>query len=218
MRITIPHHVRTVIAAATFLAPGYDRASGIETIVESAREIPVAYDVDVVVVGGTTGAITAAVEAASKGAKVFLAAPRPYLGEDIAGTLRLWLEEGEEPETPLEREIFDRAASSSGFANQLEFTYEADQKADAKHPDPAGKVLTNSKWATASNDSVQFNADVTLVADLGKMARVKELHLLAFQRAGEFEVGDVEVWTFAERHPLARTRQNRRKIHQRGNR
>ena len=37
-----------------------------DTIVESAREIPVAYDVDVVIVGGGVGAVTAAVEAASK--------------------------------------------------------------------------------------------------------------------------------------------------------
>ena len=44
---------------------------------ESAREIPVAYSVDVVVVGGSTGAVAAACEAARSGAKVFLAAPRP---------------------------------------------------------------------------------------------------------------------------------------------
>ena len=44
---------------------------------ESARDIPVAHQVDVVVVGGGTGAVAAAVAAAEKGAKVFLAAPRP---------------------------------------------------------------------------------------------------------------------------------------------
>ncbi|HID22936.1 MAG TPA: FAD-dependent oxidoreductase, partial [Planctomycetaceae bacterium] len=58
---------------------------------ESAREIPVAYEVDVVVVGATTGAVEAARTAAQAGAKVFLAAPRPYLGDDMTATLRLWL-------------------------------------------------------------------------------------------------------------------------------
>ena len=68
---------------------------------ESARQIPVAYSVDVVVVGGSTGAVSAAVAASRAGAKVFLAAPRPYLGDDMTATLRLWLEEGETPVAPL---------------------------------------------------------------------------------------------------------------------
>jgi hypothetical protein len=75
-------------------------------VVESAREIPVANRVDVVVVGGSTGAVAAAVAAAEKGAKVFLAAPYPYLGEDMTATLRLWLEEGEKPESPLAKSLF----------------------------------------------------------------------------------------------------------------
>ena len=68
---------------------------------ESAREIPVAYEVDVVVVGGGTGAVSAAVAAAQAGAKVFLAAPHPYLGDDMTATLRLWLDESEVPTAPL---------------------------------------------------------------------------------------------------------------------
>lgn len=76
-------------------------------IQESARSIPVAYEVDVLVVGGSTGAVSAAVAAAASGARVFVAAPRLYLGEDMCATLRLWLEEGEEPRAPLARQIFD---------------------------------------------------------------------------------------------------------------
>ncbi|MCH5372708.1 MAG: hypothetical protein JJ992_01940, partial [Planctomycetes bacterium] len=37
---------------------------------ESAREIPIAYEVDVVVVGGGTGAASAAITAAEQGANV----------------------------------------------------------------------------------------------------------------------------------------------------
>ncbi len=73
---------------------------------ESARDIPVAYDVDVVVVGGTSGGVAAAVEAAQKGAKVFLAAERPYLGVDLCGTYRLWLEPAEKPTSLLARRLF----------------------------------------------------------------------------------------------------------------
>ena len=51
-------------------------------VTESAREIPIAYQVDVVVVGGSSGAVTAACEAARNGARVFLAAPRSFFLHD----------------------------------------------------------------------------------------------------------------------------------------
>ena len=85
---------------------------------ESARAVPVAYDVDVAVVGGSSGAVSAAVSAAEKGAKVFLAAPRPYLGEDMCATLRLWLEEGEEPASPLAKKLFAAAGGAASAPAQ----------------------------------------------------------------------------------------------------
>ncbi|MFP4176112.1 MAG: FAD-dependent oxidoreductase [Candidatus Brocadiia bacterium] len=45
---------------------------------------------DVAVAGGSVRAVAAAVEAARCGCRVFLAAPRSYLGEDLCGTLRMW--------------------------------------------------------------------------------------------------------------------------------
>jgi hypothetical protein len=73
---------------------------------ESDRRIPVNYKVDVVVVGGSTGAVAAAVASAGSGAKVLVVAPRPYLGEDLCATMRLWLEKGETPTLPLARQLF----------------------------------------------------------------------------------------------------------------
>ncbi|MCA9245946.1 MAG: FAD-dependent oxidoreductase [Planctomycetales bacterium] len=167
-----------------------------QRVVESAREIPVAYDVDVVVVGGTTGGVSAALAAAEQGASVFLAAPRPYLGEDVCGTLRLWLEPGEEPTTAFERQLFEAGPSQQAFAARLPFQYEADLPSDAKHRDgdPPSR-LTDGRWGSASTDSVQFNDDVTIVANLGGNKRVKQLHLLVYQRSTEFEVADIQVWT-----------------------
>jgi len=79
---------------------------GEEFVLETPREIPVARDVDVVVVGGSGAAVEAACEAARRGARVFLLAPRPYLGDDICSTLRLWPEQGEEPKSKLARACF----------------------------------------------------------------------------------------------------------------
>ena len=78
----------SVLLVAVGVAAG---AAAPSAVPESARKIPVADDVDVVVVGGGVSAVSAAKAAARDGAKVFLAAPRPYLGEDLAGTLRVWV-------------------------------------------------------------------------------------------------------------------------------
>ena len=95
--------VMALSAASMLPATAAERAAAID---ESAREIPIAYRVDVVVVGGSSAGVAAAVEAARYGADVFLAAPRPYLGEDLCGTARLWLEEDQVPTTPLAKKLF----------------------------------------------------------------------------------------------------------------
>jgi len=94
---------------AAFTATG---VSAGQVVRESARGIPAAYEVDVVVVGGTTQAVEAAAAAAGAGAKVFLAAPRNYLGDDVCGSLRLWHENGQEPATKLGRRLFDVPAKT----------------------------------------------------------------------------------------------------------
>ncbi|MCC6356144.1 MAG: FAD-dependent oxidoreductase [Verrucomicrobiae bacterium] len=64
-------------------------------IVEPETTVPLIQDVDVVVIGGTCAAVAAAESAAQAGAKVFLSTAGLCLGEDIAGTLRVWAEQDE---------------------------------------------------------------------------------------------------------------------------
>ena len=52
---------------------------------EGARKIPVIAEVDLVVAGGSSRAIAAAVAAAKTGSRVYLVGYMPYLGEDICG-------------------------------------------------------------------------------------------------------------------------------------
>ena len=77
-----------------------------QSVTESARQIPLAYDVDVVVIGGTTRGVAAAKAASENGASVFLAAPRPYLGEDMCEPYRFWLNEGETPKSDLAKAVY----------------------------------------------------------------------------------------------------------------
>jgi len=176
------------------LVAGQAEAGG--RVRESARRLPVAYDVDVVVVGGSTGAVAAAVAAAEQGARVFLAAPRTYLGEDLCATLRLWLEPGETPADPLAKALFGPAASRrAAFDNVLPFTCEADKPASAKHPDttPPSR-LSDGRWGNPQAESVQYDGDVGLTCDLAKAQPIDKAHLMVFHR-GDFQVRRVVVST-----------------------
>ena len=91
--------IRTTAVGTAFVATsgwwsaGVASAANLQNIkycYQSEREIPIAYKVDVVVVGGSSAGVAAAVTAAQKGVSVFLAAQEPYLGEDLCGTYRFF--------------------------------------------------------------------------------------------------------------------------------
>jgi len=164
---------------------------------QSAREIPLLYDVDVVVVGGTSGAVTAAVAAAQEGASVFLAAPRTYLGEDICGTYRLWLEPEEEPRSPLARVVFAEPEVPALLQrNAIPFTYEASVESSSPHKDTSPpSMLSDGKWHSAPSQSVQYDGDVDIVTDFGSEQFVGRVHVTVYQRNDDFEVESVLVQT-----------------------
>jgi len=174
---------------ASLVAPAF--GAGGPMVNESAREIPVVYDVDVVVVGGGTGAVSAAVAAAGEGADVFLAAPYPYLGDDMTATLRLWLDEGEVPITPLARRIFnDRDQGGARHPNAMSFTYEADLASSGVHKDTSPpSMLCDGKWGDAPKQSVQYDGDVTITADLGEVKPISQVRVVFYRRAGPTDAG-----------------------------
>ncbi len=179
------------------------------TVTESAREIPIAKEVDVVVVGGSSGAASAAMAAAEAGARVFLLAPRSYLGEDMCSTLRLWLEESEQPQSPLARRIFaepgedDASVGGSGQreSNALDYSYTTSIPAVLKHRDtePPSR-LKDGLFTDSSRHSVQYNGDVAVIADLGSAKPVKEARVVCYYRAdSDFNPGSVSVSTSADK-------------------
>ena len=144
-----------------------------------AFRLPVVQDVDVVVAGGSSAAVAAAVAAKQAGATVFLAAPRPYLGEDLAGTLRLARVPGDDESHPIYRAIFDgrRAARDS-----WPFTYTYDAKPDKTHLDAKHSVLKDGKFGNATLESVQFSGDVTVSVDLGEARDISGVELSTYLR------------------------------------
>lgn len=73
---------------------------------ESPRKIPIITDADIVVIGGSSRAVAAAVAAARLGSKVFLVASLPYLGDDICGSFLYHRRKDEHPETAIARKVF----------------------------------------------------------------------------------------------------------------
>lgn len=192
-----------------------------QSVAESTRQVPLAYDVDVVVVGGGTGAVAAAVEAAKAGAKVFLAAPYPYLGDDMTATLRLWLEDGETPTSDLAKRIFSDRGASAVRRDLAAFSYLADIDSAPQHRDT--KVLsrlTDGKFGEPATDSVQFNGDVVVTCKLEKPTELVQLRLLGYHRkaattggGGGFSIADVEVESSddgVQWHPIGRMKRESR--------
>ena len=198
--------VKSLFRALSLLAllSGISPAAETPLVNESARDIPVAYEVDVVVVGGGTGAVSAAVAAADDGAKVFLAAPYPYLGDDVTATLRLWLDDDEQPTGELAQKVYsDEAQTEFGrHPNGLDFLYEADLQSSTVHKDtnPPSR-LSDGRWSSASSESVQYEGDVLIVADLQEVKEITEVRLMVFyrgssaERAQNFEVQSATVFT-----------------------
>lgn len=87
----------------------------------SNEKIQIRYtDSRILIVGGSTGAIAAALQARTNDFNVIISTPYPYLGDDVIGSLRFQLEEGEVvPEGPLGDAIYGKS----------------DENGDRKQPD-----------------------------------------------------------------------------------
>ncbi len=77
------------------------------------QRCPVLSEVDVIVAGGTTWAVAAALSARKTGATVFLVTDKTYLGDDLCATLRLGLADGQVPKTDLARALFPNVNRSA---------------------------------------------------------------------------------------------------------
>lgn len=100
-----------MLLAAVCVSRGSVRAT---TLTEPKTTVPLIQDVDVVVVGGTCGAVATAEAAAKAGAKVFLATSYACLGEDVAGTLHVWAGADEVQSSELMRAMFDAPSGAQG--------------------------------------------------------------------------------------------------------
>ena len=167
-----------------------------------AHEVPVIADVDIVIIGGSSGAVATAAEATKGGASVFLIAPMPYLGEDICGTLRLW-KENDRPTIPLAQRIFasDQPPFPLHVKTMLEdelllhnipFLY-CSYFVDLLYDDvgkPAGVLVANRSGCQAIRAKIVV--DATLEATVARSANLLPPNADSLQRYEFTVVGNAE--------------------------
>jgi len=162
---------------------------------ESARQVPVIHETDVLVVGGSSGGVSAALAAAKAGADVFVVAQETYFGADLCGTFRLWLEPDETPRDELALAVFTAPSKrAQPPVAGLPFTYETSLPSAGKHPDTRPpRRLCDGRWQDAPRQSVQYDGDVTITVDLGKRASFAGVSLFVYQRPADFVVAEAAV-------------------------
>ncbi|MBN1124883.1 MAG: FAD-dependent oxidoreductase [Sedimentisphaerales bacterium] len=195
---------QSFIIGLTFLSVA-GMVSGI-SVFESPRELPVTHDVDVVVVGGTSAGVSAAIAAAQQEAKVLLITSRPYLGEDLCGTYRLWLEPGETPTTELGKALFSQSFTARLLGQGVPFTYKASLPSASKHPDTKiPSLLTDGKFGDAPSQSIQYDGPVSITAALARKEMITNVHVLVYQRTDDFEVESVSILTSEDKQSWQRS-------------
>lgn len=180
------------LAAAGVLTGGHALCA--DSMNVSERNFPLAYDVDVLVVGGSSGGVAAAVEAARNGSKVFLMAQRPYLGADICGTYRMWPER--EPSSDLAKQVFQSPEILD--YKKIPFTYETDVPSAGSHKD-SGTMLTDGRTESPEKDMVQYDANVRIIATLPETTHVARVKLDALQKPGDYCTLFVHVYVSSDK-------------------
>ncbi|MBP5640432.1 MAG: FAD-dependent oxidoreductase, partial [Victivallales bacterium] len=141
--------------------------------------------VDVLVIGGSCAGVAAAAQAARKGAKTALLAPRAFLGEDLCDNNRfVELPLYADSNDPLLAAISAAPVKKAPLPPTIGFTYTADKKPNPAHPDNA-KVprLSDHRIKNIETESVQFDGKVviTLILKGGPQA-IDSVALMMFQR------------------------------------
>ena len=169
----------------------------------SDRNIPIVENVDLLVIGGSTEKIAAAVEAANAGANVLLVTPFSYLGDDLAGTLDLSAVSNA-ADDPLVQELCTDSAPNGPVGTSLRllqntkklfFTYKIEEPIDPLHPENSNKpVLTDGKAEDPQKESVQVNGTATIIADLVQKQNIGAVVLWAFTSKNNYEVASMNVF------------------------
>lgn len=163
------------------LASGLAAASAPAAVtVEGAKDIPVTAEVDVLVVGGASAGVAAALEAKRAGASVYLAGGAPYLGEDVAGTLELGFGEKSTPDSD---EILRRLRTDSTPLADYGYHYGSGQKAIGgwQYRNDHGSKFQTRSMPQNPGDSALLKGDITVECSFAGPSRIREVRVVVIE-------------------------------------
>ena len=170
-----------VLSSVLVALAGMSAQAGSPCVVESARQIPVITNVDVVVVGGSVAGVAAACAARQAGASVYLAAERPYLGVDMAGTLELGLPEGRKPSTDLVKKLWAATSDTVHYAYKFD---RVQPKGPWIYRNDGFEKLCEPGRPPSPADVVLFESDVSVTCTLDESAPIGRIEALVMERRG----------------------------------
>ncbi len=149
-------------------------------VVEGEKSIPVTAEVDVLVVGGTSAGVAAALEAKKAGASVYLAGPAPYLGEDVAGTLELGF--GEKC-TPASDPILRRLRTDAIALADYGYHFGRGKKAIGgwQYRNDGGSKFQTRSMPVNPGDCALLKGDFTVDCRFGAPRRIKEIRVVMIE-------------------------------------
>ena len=164
-------------------------------VIESQQTLSVIQDVDVVVVGGSCGAVAAAESAAKAGAKVFLVTSYDSLGEDVAGTLRVWTDQSDMESSPLMQAMFIGKPTPGGKVYTTPLAVK--QALDHALLDAGVVFLTGSYATDVLTDGKGNVAGVVMANRSGRQAIRAKVVIDATDRAALAQAAGAKVTPFS---------------------
>ena len=146
--------------------------------------------IETLVLGGTTDAVGEAMKAAERSGdprRVLLLAPRPYLGEDVAGTLELFGPEKIDRNDPVARAIW------IGDEKPFVCPYTLTPASSGRHVD-TGDMLFDGRSDNVEKESVQISGpDGCFEIAIDGKRFVKSVELVVFGLGGKNTVREVHL-------------------------
>jgi hypothetical protein len=149
-------------------------------VYQSPRNIPIVDNVDVLVAGGSSAGVQAAVDCANSGLSVLLLSQEPYLGADLCATKRFLVETEDGEFTLLGKKLFNDTSLNARMTKGLAFSYTTDQIPTGRLRDlPKGKKFADGFWDGSELDGLEYDKSLTVTADVKSVKDIEEIHLIS---------------------------------------
>ncbi len=156
-----------------------------------SSELPIAYSVDVVVVGANEGGVAAAIAAGKKGSEVLLVSSEYYVGSQLTKKLRCWLNSDESSQSEIAQSLLGSVASGSGnrYVTPADFKLASEDALE----DASVRFLFKSYGVNVVTDGDGALAGVVIANKAGRQVVIAKTVIDATQMGGVARIAGSEM-------------------------